>query len=116
MKFSDILALAKQGYTPSDIRDLMALQTDENNQQEQTHTEPSSEDQESHIDVVPNNEPQEVDKMSGNGVDATAEKIQALEAEIKRLHEENKRIARPAIEKPEKSNQEILNDLARKFM
>lgn len=28
MKFSDILSLAKQGYTPQDIKDLMALSED----------------------------------------------------------------------------------------
>lgn len=29
MTFSDILALAKQGYTPSDIKELLALSTEE---------------------------------------------------------------------------------------
>lgn len=34
MKFTDILALAKQGYTPQDIKDLLALSTEQDTDKE----------------------------------------------------------------------------------
>lgn len=114
MKFADILALAKQGYTPADIRELMALSTEEV-QPEQPHTDPTAEEQEEHIDVPPTNVSPVVAQDAGEVVDEKVDKIKELEQEITRLHEENKRIARP-VKAPEKTEQEIINDLARKFM
>ena len=32
MKFGDIVALAKQGYTPADIKELLSLSEDHNDQ------------------------------------------------------------------------------------
>lgn len=116
MKFNDILALAKQGYTPADIRELMAMQTEENNQQTETQTKPIEQAQDDHTDDHSIDVPSIADKVSGEAVDPNAEKISALEAEIKRLQEENTRIARPLPDKPEKSQNEILNDLVRKLM
>lgn len=114
MKFSDILALAKQGYTPADIRELMAISNEEQQQETATVSTPEQE-QEQSAEVAPINVPEETVQSTVQQEQGNAEKITALEAEIARLKAENTRIAQPA--KPqEKSPQEKLNDLARGFM
>lgn len=40
MKFEDIIALAKQGYTPKDIKDLLALSDDQDTDEEGDQKDP----------------------------------------------------------------------------
>ena len=42
MKFTDILSLAKQGYTPQDIKDLLALSTDQDTDKEAEQKDPEN--------------------------------------------------------------------------
>ena len=44
MKFSDILALAKNGYSPKDIKDLLALADPEEPEQKQEPEQPEDKD------------------------------------------------------------------------
>ena len=56
MKFTDILALAKQGYTPQDIKDLLALSTDQDADKE---AEPKdTEIPPDHVEAEPAPEPE----------------------------------------------------------
>ena len=116
MKFSDILALAKQGYTPSDIKELMALNTEE-----QQHDDPVAESpiNAQVVDKEPalmKNEQMETAQSADDAKDESAERIQALENEIKRLKEENIRISRPMEKREEKPLDDQLADMARGFM
>ena len=114
MKFSDILALAKQGYTPSDIKELLAINMEEQ-QHEPTDGESPAIAQEAHTDAPLNEQTAEV-QSTDKAQEANAEKIEALENEIRRLKEENIRISRPMPVSAEKSVDETLADLARGFM
>lgn len=114
MKFSDILALAKQGYTPADIRELLSMQTEEV-QQETEQAEPTEQAQAMPKEAEPTNAPAETAQSAGEAVSGNADKINELEQEIARLKAENTRIAQPAKERA-KTSQEILTDLARGFM
>lgn len=112
MKFSDILALAKQGYTPQDIKDLLALAS------EDTQTETDGEAAEP--EKVPDNDP-EADEPAAEpqgGADPETEesdRIKELETKVKDLQESNTRRARPEEPKRE-SDEQILADMARRFM
>ena len=114
MKFSDILALAKQGYTPADIRELLSLQT-EDVQQETEQAEPTEQAQTQPAEAEPTNAPADTAQSAGDAVSGNADKIKQLEQEIARLKAENTRIAQPVKEQA-KTQQEILTDLARGFM
>ncbi len=114
MKISDIIALAKQGYTPGDIRDLLALAKEvESTEVDQAAeapeaapaqvTEPAAEDA-----------PGE-DEKPAPVPDQNTERINELENKIKGLQAENTRRPRPE-DPPKKSDAEILADMARRFM
>lgn len=114
MKFSDILALAKQGYTPSDIKELIALPV-EQEQQETVGESLPTDQQEQSKEAVSTDVDAVADQASRDTEQDNADKIKELESEIKRLQEENIRIAQPA-KQQEKTPQDRLNDLARSFM
>ena len=113
MKFTDILALAKQGYTPSDIKELLSIETDQHETKEEAPTEPAPVPV---IEQEQTSEPAAEDQGSGAETDAQAERIKELEAQIKALQVQNTRQRRPEQEAPVKSQKEVLEDLARKFM
>lgn len=113
MKFTDILALAKQGYTPADIKELLALSTEE-----KTEAEPMPKASDDAADPV--REPETVQRAevvqgTSGDADEAAEKIKDLEAQIARLQAENARQSRPDM-KPAKTDKERLEDMARAFM
>lgn len=112
MKFSDILALAKQGYTPQDIKDLLAMATEDT--QTETDGEARVEQKEQateHVTEEAAHEPQ------GGAEPETEEsdRIKELETKVKDLQESNTRRARP--EEPKRvTDEQILEDMARRFM
>lgn len=114
MKFSDILALARQGYTPADIKELLSLETDQQTQKDETPAEPAADPV---IEQDQTTSPAAADQGSGADPDAEAEKIKDLEAQIRELQQKLSRQARPEPQKiPERSQQEILQEIAQKFM
>ena len=112
MKFSDILALAKQGYSPQDIKDLLALSTED--------TQTGTEGEAAEPEKAPATEP-EADEPAAEpqgGADPETEesdRIKELETKVKDLQESNTRRARPEEPKRE-SDEQILADMARRFM
>ena len=112
MKFSDILALAKQGYSPQDIKDLLALATED--------TQTGTEGEAAEPEKAPATEP-EADEPAAEpqgGADPETEesdRIKELESKVKDLQESNTRRARPEEPKRE-SDEQILADMARRFM
>lgn len=100
IKFSDIIALAKSGYTVSDVKELMQLsETPSNDETEapQDDQEPAAEDPE---------EPKQEEVDYKTLYEQEQEKVKRLQANNINKDAQTK----------EKTDQEILMDLARDFM
>ena len=118
MKFSDIITLAKQGYTKDDIKELLAL-SDGEEKKEQTEPEKETKAQDPDGGRVESADPKNaVEPQSGadgSGDDSEKDnKIKALEAEISKLKAEKTGEGRKEPEK--KSIDATLADMARRFM
>lgn len=111
MKLTDIIALAKQGYKPADIRELIALA-------EETSTTPSEDPTEPAPAPVIEPEPEEpaaAAETAGPEQSEMLDKVNRLEEKLKSLQENNTRRPRPE-EPPKKSDEAILKDMVRRFM
>lgn len=102
IKFSDIIALAKSGYTVSDVKELMQLSdatTPSNDETEapQDDQEPAAEDPE---------EPEQEEVDYKTLYEQEQEKVKRLQAVNRNQNAQTN----------EKTDQEILMDLARDFM
>lgn len=103
IKFSDIIALAKSGYTVSDVKELMQLSdatTPSNDETEapQDNQEPAAEDPE---------EPEQQEEVDYKTLyEQEQEKVKRLQAVNRNQNAQTN----------EKTDQEILMDLARDFM
>jgi DNA-binding transcriptional MerR regulator len=102
IKFADIIALAKSGYTVSDVKELMQLSdatTPSNDETEapQDNTEPAAEDPE---------EPEQEEVDYKTLYEQEQEKVKRLQAVNRNQNAQTN----------EKTDQEILMDLARDFM
>ena len=102
IKFSDIIALAKSGYSVADVKELMQLSdttpSDDAPEAQQDDQEPAAEDPEEDTDEGPD-----------------YKKLYEEEAEkVRKLQREN--INQNAQQPKEKTDQEILMDMARDFM
>lgn len=111
MKLADIIALAKQGYTPADIRDLLSIAEETSEKPEESAPDPEPAQAEEPAAEEPAAEAQRAAQTEGR----TDEKISELENKIKGLQAENTRRPRPE-DPPKKSDEEILKDMARRFM
>lgn len=111
MKLTDIIALAKQGYTPGDIRELLAIAEETSEKPEENAPEPEPAPAAEPAAEEPAAEVQRTAQTEGR----TDEKITELENKIKGLQAENTRRPRPE-DPPKKSDEEILKDMARRFM
>lgn len=115
MRFADILALAKQGYTPGDIKELLSIETDQQTQKEETPAEPAAAPVKEEPEQTTS--PAAADQGSGADPDEDAEKIKALQAQIAQLQQKLARQSQPEpAPVPQRSQQEILNEIAQKFM
>ena len=100
IKFSDIIALAKSGYTVSDVKELMQIsETPSNDETEapQDNTEPAAQEPE---------EPEQEEVDYKSLYEQEQEKVKRLQAENRNKNAQTN----------EKTDQEILMDLARDFM
>lgn len=100
IKFADIIALAKSGYTVSDVKELMQLsETPSNDETEapQDSQEPAAEDPE---------EPEQEEVDYKTLYEQEQEKVKRLQAVNRNQNAQTN----------EKTDQEILMDLARDFM
>ena len=102
MKLDDIIALAKQGYKPSDVKELIEFSKDES--KDEPEEEPKEEPEEE-----PKDEPEEEPK------DEKQKEIDELKGQIKKLQEENSRKDNSDNEDL-KSDDEKLVDLFRDFI
>ena len=115
MNLQDIIALAKQGYTPKDIKELIALGSDDLEKEKPPAEDHTQEDK--------------PDEANDQKDDATQEAEQELD--YKKLYEEEQQKVSSLTSQLEASqkknttenmqgdviqNQDIINDLARSFM
>lgn len=119
MKFSDIIALAKAGYKPNEIKDLLALQTGE--------SETGSDDTERPAETAakesaqPEQEKAEDTPAPGTATqDDSARQIQRLEEEIANLKKDLQKAqasnTRTDVSGEKPDTQAQLNDIVRSFM
>ena len=114
---SDIVALAKQGYTVSDVKELISLASS-------TETEPKEEendqDEKTQQHEAGKEQPEEAvqkstdDSSKVTAIDEYKKKIEDLENKLSRLQEEN--VHKDNSQHKEKSDDEIMNDITRAFM
>lgn len=114
MQFSDIIALAKQGYTPKDIRDLLDLTVDG------TEHKPPEEDGPEEAEIDGSDEQkdhatQDVEEVLDYKAlyEESKHKIEDL---TKQLESSQKKNVKENMQGDIPKNQDIINDLARSFM
>lgn len=107
MNLTDIIALAKQGYKPSDIKELLEIgNTQLSADDSSPETEPKGED------IPPTAPPEEVEKTED---DTEKDRlIKQLQSQIRELQQSNTRISRA--EEPKQDYHKTLEDMARNFM
>lgn len=115
MKFSDILALAKQGYSPKDIKDLMALSDpDEPEQKQEPEPEKQEPEQEKQEPEKQEPEPEQKQPEQKQEPDDKDAKIIDLEKKIAELQKLN--TTKDLSDKKPKSDDDIFKELMREFM
>lgn len=119
MNLSDIIALAKQGYKPSDIRELIAL-GNEQEQKKQSDPQPDPEPKtppEQSAEAAPEQESETAERRpeaTEEAADANTPdpQIEDLKRQIAELQAANARRGQPE----QKSNDEILQEMAKSFI
>ena len=122
MNLSDIIALAKQGYKPADIRELIALGNEQEQKQKQPDPQPDpgpTTPPEPAAEPAPEQEAGTAERPPEAAVD-TADKntpdpqIEDLKRQIAELQAANARRGQP--DGGQKSNEEILAEMAKGFV
>lgn len=122
MNLSDIIALAKQGYKPADIRELIALGNEQEQRQKQPDPQPDPEPTTPPAPVaepVPEQEAVTAERPPEAAVAAADEnkpdpQIEDLKRQIAELQAANARRGQP--DGGQKSNEEILAEMAKGFV
>ena len=120
MNLSDIIALAKQGYKPSDIRELIALGNEQEKKQPDpqpdpeptTPPEPAAEPAPEQGAETTERRPEAVAESAD--IDKKDPQIEDLKRQIAELQAANARRGQP--DKGQKSNEEILAEMAKGFV
>lgn len=117
MNLSDIVALAKQGYKPSDIKELLDMvsskeekPTEENKVQEEKTEQ--HEDGKEQPNEAPKNSTE--DSSENTNVIDYKKKIAELEEKVKSL--QNANVHQDNSDSKQESDEDILNDITRSFM
>lgn len=117
MNLSDIVALAKQGYKPSDIKELLDMvsskeekPTEENKVQEEKTEQ--HEDGKEQPNEAPKNSTEDSSEKA-NVIDYK-KKIAELEEKVKSL--QNANVHKDNSDSKQESDEDILNDITRSFM
>ena len=122
MTFSDIMALAKNGYKPGDIKELMALQPDTEQSEQSGANESDQEQSEQSGANESNQEQSEQSEQSGaNEMEALKKQVAELTKKLNdtqsELHKAQKANTQTNVKKDSgQSDTERLNDWARSFM
>lgn len=123
MNLSDIIALAKQGYKPADIRELIALGNEQEQRQKQPDPQPDPEPTtppEPVAEPAPEQEagtaerPPEAAAAAADNNTSPDPQIEDLKRQIAELQAANARRGQP--DGGQKSNEEILAEMAKGFV
>lgn len=122
MNLSDIIALAKQGYKPADIRELIALGNEQEQRQKQPDPQPDpgpTTPPEPAAEPAPEQEAGTAERPPEAAVDAADKntpdpQIEDLKRQIAELQAANARRGQP--DGGQKSNEEILAEMAKGFV
>lgn len=111
LNFGDIIALAKQGYKPADIKELMALDIPETPEAPETPEPPAE-------DPAPTDTPKDTEtpaKATGQPAEDTTKdaEIEALKAKVSELQKTNQTTDQSG---NEPDPQKDLDDIVRSFM
>ena len=109
MKFTDIIALAKAGYTPADIKDLLALDSHEPVQTPEEKNEPDDQEGTQPEDAEPNT-PRDSD---------TDESTRFYEEQINKLKKNIEELQKANVNKPlpeQKTDEDIFYEAYRKLI
>ena len=118
MNIADIVALAKMGYKPSDVKDLIDLASSKEEPPAQEETKEQPEKTEQHEDGK--ERPDEVPKKDADtskeseAINEYKQKIEELEKKVKDLQSEN--VHKNNSNADMKSDEDVLNDITRSFM
>lgn len=112
MKFNDIVALAKQGYTPQDIKDLIALSEDQAEGKEADQKDPDNETEDpDQRDAEPEGEPEK--KEEAEDLDYKS----LYEAEVEKTSKLQKMVLSADLsDKNKDSDIDIFADAMKSFM
>lgn len=121
MKFTDIVELAKQGYTPADIKELMALSDNSDQQADDqgVQTPPEQEQNEGvtgDAGVKPQPDEQKTEQPTGSNAESIDYKklYENSQAELKKAQQAN---ITQTLKQPENvSDEEALQNIVRGFM
>ena len=114
MKLTDIIELAKQGYTPRDIKELMSLNIE--GSEEKPSVEDRTEEAGQDVDSVQNDDAtQDAEQVLDYKAmfEASEREIQSLKDQLKASQKEN---TNKNMQGEQKNDQDVINDLARSFM
>ena len=122
MNLSDIIALAKQGYKPADIRELIALGNEQEQRQKQPDPQPDpgpTTPPEPAAEPAPEQEAGTAERPPEAAADAADKntpdpQIEDLKRQIAELQAANARRGQP--DGGQKSNEEILAEMAKGFV
>lgn len=118
MNLSDIIALAKQGYKPADIRELIALGNEQEKKQPEpqpdpdpiTPPEPAAEPVPEQVTEPVERRPEAAEETADTNKDT---RVEELERQIAELQAANARRGQP---NQTKSNAEILDEMVKNFV
>lgn len=121
LNLSDIVALAKSGYSVSDVKELISLSSSDDAHQEQE--EKPKDEKEAQPQESGKEPPQETDPkkstedpaQDASAIDEYKKEIEKLKEQINNLQKENVNKDISGNDKG-KSDEEILNDITRSFM
>lgn len=117
MNLADIISLAKQGYTPKDIRDLIELATDNEPDavEEKPDTSAPIEDKTEDTATEPAAEPASKSEPAQQPInnDTLLKEVESLKEQLKKAQENN--INRNADDQKE-SNEDIMNNAFRNIL
>lgn len=117
MKFTDILDLAKQGYTPKDIKELIALTVSDGSEDkppEEDHQEEDQIDGSSDQKDGATPEEQEQDLDYKKLYEESKQELEKVKSDLKKAQKDN---TKENMDDPnKKSTDEVLQDIVRSFM
>lgn len=112
MKFEDLVAFAKAGYTPAQVKELLEYEVEEE-QQEPKSTEPEP-DKEVESDEGESKSESEPETDVSLEIEKLKKELEETKAALKDAQADN--VSKDASKKKTETDEDIVNDLFRSFM